>query len=149
MLIKLLGKIRTSLTSAGVGGNFTEFITDKVGRIISYPYQVRDLIATSQAELATLAEVTLLAGATGTFHDLVEITCANNSGAAVRISLRDNIAGGVVKTFDIPATNTITQTFPIPIPQNEAANSWTIQNAASGDVSGTTITVSAIFIKNI
>ena len=146
--VKIGFEARTTNPTAVANADRVDGTSDKLGRQVVWPYQVRDLIATAQASTATLAEVTLLAGAASTLHDLVEITCSNNSTVAVRISLRDNIAGGVVKTFDVPITNTITKEFTVPVPQNEAANSWTIQNAGSGDISGTDVTVSATFIKN-
>ena len=147
--IKVGFQARTTNPTAVADADRVNATADDLGRQVVWPYQVRDLIATAQAATATLAEVTLLAGAASTLHDLVEITCANNSSVAIRISLRDNLAGGVVKTFNILANDTIQQVFPTPIPQNEAANSWTIQNAGSGDISGTDITISATFIKNI
>lgn len=143
------GQARTTNPTAASDGASVSAIFDDLGRQLTTPYQVRDLVATAQASTATLAEVTLLAGAASTFHDLLEITCANNTGAAVRVSLRDATAAGVVKTFDVPANNTIQQTFPVPVPQNTAAAAWTIQNAGSGDISGTDVTVSATFVKNV
>lgn len=147
--IKIGGTARTANPTAVANATRVAASFDDVGRQLTWPYQVRDLIATAQASTATLAEVTLLQGAAGTFHDLVEITCANNTSASVRVNLRDATGGGVIKTFNIIAVDTIGQVFTVPIPQNTAAAAWTIQNAGSGDVSGTDITVSATFIKNV
>ncbi|MBI1834115.1 MAG: hypothetical protein HYR90_04820 [Candidatus Andersenbacteria bacterium] len=122
---------------------------DDLGRLIITPYQVRDLVSTAQAQTATLAEVTLLAGVAGTLLDLVYLSAANTSGAVVQLSIRDNVSGGVVETLQVPANNTIIFHPPVPIPQNEVANSWTIQNAGSGDISTTAVIVSALFIRNI
>ena len=123
---------------------------DDVGRQLMTPYQVRDLVATALAETATLAEVTLLAGGgAGVFHDLMELTCANQSGVAVTLSVRSETGAGVVKTLVLPATATQTFQFNIPVPQNTAAAAWTIQNAGSGDISTTVVSASAVFVKNV
>lgn len=145
--LKIGGQARTTNPTAVANIDRVNAIFDDIGRQITYPYQVRDLIATARVEVTTLAEGTLLAGSSGLFHDLTQITCANNCSAAVRIAIRDS--GADILTFDIPATNTITQNFSVPIPQNVVNSPWQVANTASGDVSGTTITVSAAFIKNV
>lgn len=143
------GVARTTNPTAVSDAGMVQASYDDLGRQLIVPHQVRDLVVTAQASTATLAEVTLLAGSAGVFHDLVEITCANNTSSAIRISLRDATTGGIVKTFNILASDTVAQTFPVPVPQNTAAAAWTIQNAGSGDISNTDITISATFIKNI
>lgn len=147
--VKVGGIARTANPTAVGAGDMVSASFDDVGRVVTYPYQVRDLVSTALAATSTLAEVALLAGVAATFHDLIQITLSNNSNVAVRINLRDATAGGIIKTFDIPATNTINTTFPTPVPQNVAADTWTIQNAGSGDISTTDVTVSALFIKNV
>lgn len=144
------GKSRQANPAAVTQGNELDIAYDDLGRQITMPYQVRDLVATAAADTATLAEVTLLAaGAAGVFNDLVELTCANQSGAAVTLSLRDSTGGTAIRTLVLPATATQSFRFPVPIPQNTAATIWTIQNAGTGDISGTVVSISALFIKNV
>lgn len=143
------GKSRQANPTARTQDNIVEIAYDDVGRQVMTLHQVRDLILTASASTATLAEETLLAGTAGVFNDLIELTCANNSGAAVRISIRETTGGPIVKTIDIPANNTVSRDFPVPIPQSVAATAWTIQNAGSGDTSGTVVAVSALFIRNV
>mgnify|MGYP001565714279 CR=1 FL=1 len=148
--LKIGGQARTTNPTAVGNADKVNFISDDLGKQIVNLFVVRDLIATARAETATLAEVSLLAGGgAGVFHDLVQITCANTCGAAVTLSIRDNLAGGVVETVQLGANETRELSFTVPKPQNEAANAWTIQNAGSGDTSTTAIAVSATFIKNV
>lgn len=147
--VKIGGRARQTNPTAVFDTERVEAMFDDVGRQIVAPHQVRDLVFTAQAATSTLAEVTLFTGVANVFHDLVEITCANNTSSSVRLSLRSATGGGVVKTFNILAVDTIVQTFPVPLPQGAAADTWTIQNAGSGDISTTDITVSALFVRNV
>lgn len=141
---------RTTNPTKLADGIFTPLSADAEGRLITVPYQMRDLIATAAVDTATLAEVTLLAnGGTGVFHDLVEMTCANQCSAAVTLSLRSVTAGNVLRTLVLPATATQSFRFPVPVPQDSVNNNWTIQNAGSGDISTTVVSISALFIKNL
>ena len=147
---KLAGIARTTNPPATTSGNTTDVAFDDLGRQVMTLYQVRDLVATAFAETSTLAEVTLLAnGGTGVFHDMMEITCANQTGAVVTLTVRDVTAGGTIKTLVLPASATQSYSFPIPVPQGSVNNNWTIQNAGSGDISTTVVSVSALFIKNV
>ena len=146
---KIGGVARTTNPTAVDNVDRVDASYDDLGRQLIVLHQVRDLVFTAQAATSTLAEVTLLAGVASVFHDLVEVTCANNSSVAVRLSLRSATGGGVVKTFNILANASVSQTFPVPLPQDVAADTWTIQNAGSGDTSTTDTTVSALFIRNI
>ena len=147
--VKIGGRARQTNPTAVFDTERTEATFDDVGRQIIVPFQVRDLVFTASAATATLAEVTLLAGAAGTFNDLVEITCANDSGAAVSINIRDATGAGVVKVINVPASITASRDFSIPVPQGVAAATWTIQNAGTGDISGTVVTCSALFVRNV
>lgn len=140
---------RTRRASALTGGDLAEVKCDGEARLVTFPYQVRDLRSTARASTSTLAEVELLAGVSGEFHDLLSLTCVNTSGAAVTLDIRDNRAGGVVDTMVISANDTKQLTYPGTKVQNEAGNAWTIQNAGSGDISNTVVTVSADFIDNV
>ena len=143
------GISRQTNPSATADGSAVTASFDDLGRQVITPYQVRDLVATARASTATLAEVTLLSGIASTFLYLVEIGLSNNTDVAVRINLRETTGGGVIRTFDVPANDSIQKIFLVPVPQTEAASSWTIQNAGTEDISTTDVTVSALFIKNV
>lgn len=120
-------------------------LADDVGRQLIWPYQVRDLAATAQATLSNGASTALLAaGGSGVFHDLMHITMANNSTVAASVTLKDD--GTVAKTFQVPASSTIAIDFTYPLLQGTANGGW---NADMEDITGTTVTVDATFIKNV
>ena len=114
-------------------------------------YQARELVATAYVSLANGTETTLLAGATSTFHDLASITGSNTStatlgaGTAVTVLLRDTLGGGTVASLELTDGESHTIYFNPPLPQNEAANSWTVD---MDDVTGTTVNITGLFIKN-
>ena len=147
--VRIQAKSRQSNPTPVSGNNTVDPMYDDVGRQIVVPFQVRDLIATASAATSTLAEVSLITGLTGVFHDLVEITCANASGAAVTLSVRDATAAGVVKTITVGASTTVSRDFSVPVPQGVAADTWTIQKAGSGDISDTVVSCSALFVRNV
>ena len=147
--VSIAGVARTTNPTAVADGGAVKASLDDLGRQVITPYQVRDLVATAQAETITLAAVNLLAGAASTLHDLVYLTAANTSGAAVRLDVRDSTGGGVVATLQIPANDSRILNIPVPIPQGVAADTWTITNGGSGDISDTRVVVSALFIKNV
>ena len=144
--VKVGGIARTANPTAVAAGDRVSATFDDVGRQINYPYQVRDLIATAQATLTNGTETTLLAGASGVFHDLVYIACSNSSSGTVTVDIRDATAGGVVMTIDVPANATAGVSTPVPVPQNAAADTWT---ADMGDVTNTTVKINGLFIKNV
>lgn len=119
-------------------------ISDDVGRQVNWPYQVRDLAQTASVSLTTGTAATLVAaGGTGVFHDLMHISFANNSATASVQLLQDST---VMKTIQVPASNTLSLEFTYPIPQGTANTVWT---ADMEDITGTTVTIDALFIKNV
>ena len=141
------GIARTTNPAAVADGADATPSFDKVGRQLVWPFQVRDLIATASASLSTGTETTLLAaGAAGVFHDLLEITASNNSTVAQVVSIRDATTAGVVRTITAEPNKSVSMTFPVPVIQNTAAAIWTVD---MDDVTGTTITIDALFIKNV
>lgn len=118
---------------------------DDVGRQLVVPHQVRDLVATAYVQITSGTPVTLLAGDADFFHDLVEVSFATNSTVAVtNVALKDD--GTTVRVVDIPVNDTVTLKFPVPVPQNAKGGNWTIDME---DVTGTTLDVGALFIKNV
>lgn len=145
---ELSGIARTTNPTATSDGERVNSSFDKLGRQLVIPYQVRDLVSTARATASTGAETTLFAGAASTFHDMVYVRAANTSTAAVAISIRDATGGGVVSSIVVPASDTHSSLYTVPLPQNAAGDTWTFQNTGT-DVSNTTIEVSALFLKNL
>ena len=145
--VKIGGIARTANPTAVAALDRTDAFFDTVGRQVITPYQVRGLIATAYLSLSNGTEVTLAAaGGAGVYHDLVYIMCANQSDAAADIDFRDATAGGIVFSITVPADATAGLAPAVPIPQNAAALPWT---ADMGDTTGTTVNISALFIKNV
>lgn len=146
------GVARTTNPTPVSDGSAVSASYDSLGRQIVTPYQVRDLVRTAYVQLTNGTETTLLAGVAGAFFDLVSVTCANASSAAlgaltdVNIDFRDATGGGVVASIVVQDQDTKAISFPVPIPQNTAAATWT---AKMDDVTGTTVNVTALFIRNV
>ena len=71
---------------------------------------------------------------------------AIESDATVTVDLRAVTAGNVQTSIHIPANGTAGVSLPIPIPQGETGNNWT---ADLPDVTGTTVTLSALFSREV
>ena len=144
--IKIGGIARQANPTAVAALDRVDATFDDLGRQVITPYQVRDLITTAYLALATGTETALLAGAASTFHDLVYVMGSNQSDAAVDVDFRSGTGGSVVFSLTIPADATAGVALPVPIPQTEVAQAWTADMA---DITGTTVNISALFIKNI
>lgn len=120
---------------------------DDLGRQVMTPYQVRDLVRTAYLSLANGTETTLIAAAASTFHDIMQIICANTSDGVVDLDFRSSAgASGIAFSITVPADATAGFIPIIPIPQDELAQAWTVDMA---DFSNTTVKISALFIKNV
>lgn len=144
--VKIGAQARTTNPTAVSDADRVNVIADDIGRVVNYPYQVRDLVATAQASLTTGTTQTLLAAASGVFNDLISITASNSSDQAATFDITEGNGGGVTVKFRVPANNTISLNFPAPIPASAANETW---YADLEDITGTTVTVSAVFIKNV
>lgn len=143
---KIKGIVRRNNPSAQAQGELVDPMYDSLGRQVTYPYQVRDNISTARASVANGTETTLFAGVAGTKHDLLYVSGSNDSDAAVSADIRDATGGGIITTLHIPANATEFISFPAPVPQNFAADTWTVDIP---DITGTTVNISALFIKNV
>ena len=140
------GFSRTTNPTAIADGGAIHASFDDLGRQVITPYQVRDLVSTAYLALATGTETALFAGAASTFHDVVQIVCANTSDAVVDLDFRSGTGGAVLFSITVPADNTAGFIPAVPFPQTELAQAWTVDMA---DITGTTVNISALFIKNI
>lgn len=139
---------RTTNPTAAADGATNFQTSDKLGRALNRPVQVRDLIATAYVSITGGTETTLLAaGGAGVYLDLIMITATNNSTAAVQLDIRATTAGNIIHTMYLPAsTGPVGFTPAVPWPQDNVNNNWTIDMP---DISGTTVYVSALFSKEI
>ena len=145
--VEYIGRAKTTLPSSVLDGQLVAPMFDKRGRQVFVQHTVRDLIATAQASVTTGTVTELLAGIAGTYLDLVYISFANNSDAAVNVTLKDD--GTTVRTFTVPvSTNNggfIAEKLDIPWPQSAVGGTWDVDMP---DITGTTVTVNALFAKN-
>lgn len=137
---------RTTLPTAVADSADARPKTDKIGRVWTRPISVRDLTLTAYVTLSTGTEATLLAGAAGNFLDLISIIAANTSTAAAQLDIRATTAGNIVQSLYIPANSTAGWTPPVPWPQDNQGNNWTVD---MGDVTNSNILISALFSKEI
>lgn len=147
---KVGGTAMTANPVAVAGGDIVRFVGDKIGRQLVTPFQVRDLIATAYLSKATGStfgtETTLRAGIAGEYLDLLYISLSNDSTATVKVDIRPVTAGNIVDTISIPAGDTVDKSYPVPYPQTDTGNNWTIDLP---DITGTNVAVQALFARNI
>lgn len=144
--IQMGGIARTANPTAVSGNDVVKATFDDLGRQLVRPVQVRDLIQTARATLTNGTETTLLAGSSGVFNDLIYVMAANNSDAAVSVDFRAATGANIQFTIQIPASGTAGVSLPVPIPQDVAADTWT---ADMSDITGTTVSISALFSKEV
>ncbi len=137
---------RTTNPTAKTDGADVRPKTDDLGRTLTRPMQVRDLTRTAYATLTTGTETTLRTATSGTFFDLIYILGTNNSDFAVTVDIRAETGAGIVTSIRIPANGTAGVALPVPIPQNTASATWTVDLP---DITGTTVTISALFTEEI
>lgn len=133
---------------AAVASDYVPLSADDLGRQITRPLQVRDLIATAYVSVATGTETTLLAaGGAGVFLDLIMLAASNNSTAATQLDIRAVTGGNIIHTMFLPPqTGPVGWSPPVPWPQDATNNNWTIDMP---DQTGTTVYVSALFSKEV
>ncbi len=144
--VQVGGIARTANPTAVAGNDVVKATFDDLGRQLIRPIQVRDLTTTAYTTLTNGTETALLAGAASTFHDLIYVMGANESGTAVRVDLRCGTGGAVVASIEIPGGGTAGVALPVPLPMPEVAQAWT---ADMDDYTGTTVYISGLFSKEV
>ena len=117
---------------------------DDLGRQLTRPFQVRDLINTAFVSLTTGTKTSLIGGVSGAFLDLIQISCYNDSTAATTVTLTDEST--TVMTIPAPASSVTTYNFQVPKPQSTTNVAWYVDLP---DITGTTVQVSAEFIQEV
>lgn len=117
---------------------------DDLGRQLTRPYQVRDLITTAYASLTTGTKTSLIAGVAGAYFDLVQISCYNNSDAATVVTLTDEST--TIRTIPVPASNVTHINYNVPLKQSATGVAWYVDLP---DITGTTVEVTAEFSREV
>ena len=142
--IKIGLNARTTNPTAVGDADRVNAIGDDLGRVVNWPYQVRDLINTAYASVTTGTAGLLITGVADVFLDLTQISFSNSSGAAATVTLSNDST--LVQTFVVAASTTTNYTFPAPIRCSATGGGW---NYDMTDITGTTVTIQAQFIRNI
>ncbi len=119
---------------------------DSQGRQFVAQHDVRGALVSANATITNsdAALTTLIAGDADYFLDIVEVSFANSSTAAVGIDLGND--GSIIRHVDIPAGNTVQLMFDTPLRQNTKNLPWTVDITGS-DITGSTVNVAATLIK--
>ena len=140
----LAGEARTTNPAVVLDGQEVKSRFDDLGRQLTRPYQVRDLINTAFASLTTGTKTELVAGVAGAYLDLMQMSCANNSDAATVVTITDEST--TVLSIPVAANGAVNQVFTPPKKQSATGVAW---YADLPDITGTTITINADFSQEI
>ena len=91
----------------------------------------RDHITQAIASITDTIETTILPALSGHYHDMVMITCHNDSDAAVTINIRDATGGTVRLKLTLPASEAKSWIFHTPYKQSAKNNNWTAKRPAN------------------
>ena len=141
MSIKLKGLARTTGQIPVSQGEAVDMATDDLGRQL-VRFQARDLFVTAVASLTGGTKTALATALTGELLDLYQIQYSNNSDAATTLTITDESTA--VLTIPVAASSNAIMTFDMPLPQSSTGVAW---YADLPDISGTTITINALFTR--
>lgn len=144
--VKVGGIARQTNQTAFADGDRTNISTDDLGRQVTRPIQVRDLLATAYTTVSTGTETTILTAGAGTFLDCIWMMFANTSGVAQQVDIRCTSAGNIIHSVMIPASATVGWVPPIPWPQDATGNAWTVDGP---DNTNSSILVTSLFTKEV
>jgi len=144
--VKMGGKARTANPTAVANNDRVDAFYSDVGMQVMRPIQVRDLLLTAYVVLSNGTETDLLDGTSSQFHDLIYIMGANTSDAAVTVEVRSGTANSVQLALEIPANATQGVSLPVPIPQSEADQAWTVDMP---DITNSTVNITGLFTNDI
>lgn len=138
---------RTTNPTAVADGADVRPKADKLGRQLTRPYQVRDLIVTSYVTLTNGTETTLATASAAGFLDLIYVMAANASTTAQQVDIRAVSGGNIIASLWVPGNGTAGVSFSMPFPQDATGNAWTAKSTA--DASSSNVLVSALFTKEV
>lgn len=146
---KIGGVARTTNPTAVDNTDRVSASFDDLGRQVTWPFQVRDLLTTGFATLTRGTETEVVAAVASTLTDIVTITGANTSSIAQNINIRVGTGGSVVDSLTIPVTSSISKSYAVPLLSSEVAQAWTAQNTTQSDLSDSPVTITMVGMKNI
>lgn len=160
------GKVNLTNPTKYADGTVGTQMLDQIGRPVVTPFQVRGLLKTAFISLVAGSgvntETTIAAGAAGEYLDLVYISASTTSlfvadstvsptaQGSILIDIRASTGGGIITNLSIPPADrggTAIFAPTIPWPQADVNAAWTVK-ASNQDLSGTDITLTALFARN-
>lgn len=107
-------------------------------------HETRSNIYTAAASVTNGTATSLIAADADYFTDIIEVTLSSNTTVAgVQVSLLQD--GSVVRTVQVPQNSTLQLLFDAPLAAIRKNTVWAVDME---DISGTTVTVGARFIKS-
>lgn len=150
MSVKLKALVKNSTTqNAATHHDIGDVSIDKVGRIITTPFQIRELLFTAFATLTRGTETSLITGNGVNKFDIVSITGANTSGIAQNVDIRFGTAGAIIDSLTVGATATTNKQYAVPLIASEIDQSITATNSTAGEHSDSPVSITITGIKNI
>lgn len=140
---KIQGQAITRFPVVTANGEFANATFDDLGRQL-IRFQARDLFTTATASLTGGTKTALATATTGEYLDLFQIQYSNNSDAATTLTVSDEST--TVLTIPVPASKSEVMTFNFPLLQSATGVAWYVDLP---DISGTTITINAMFTREI
>lgn len=117
---------------------------DSSGRQFMAIHETRSNIYTAAASVTNGTATSLIAADADYFTDIIEVTLSSNTTVAgVQVSLLQD--GSVVRTVQVPQNSTLQLLFDAPLAAIRKNTVWAVDME---DISGTTVTVGARFIKS-
>lgn len=113
--------------------------------VFDYPI-TRESIVQNSITLTDTTETTLIAAATGMYHDLTLLMISNTSASKIRVDFRDTDSGSVIFSVEVAADGGGNNPpFKVPVLQTTANTNW--RATLSGSV--TDIRIFAQAIKHV
>lgn len=142
----LLAKIANP--TAATDGNIVGAMGDKLGRQVFVIGNVRDNKANSFTTItSSIVETTIIGAITSTFIDVYGVIIENTSATGTKVTFKDSTAGTTQFEIYVPATDV--RGFMLPssdgYKQTTVNTNWT----ATCGTSVASITISALYVKNI
>lgn len=105
-------------------------------------FRIRGIVKTGYATITNGTEQSLLAGTSGKFHDLLQISFANTSDQIIDVTLKED--GTTVQTYVLAANQSYNFNFSQPVPSSDKNRAWTVD---ASDTNNSTIYIQALFVE--
>lgn len=137
------GQARTTNPTAASDGQIVRLTLDKLGRTVTSPHQIRELVADAAATItSSTSAATLVAATASTYNDLISITLVNTSATGTVVQILDDDGSTVRWTGYAPPTDMRGIVFPVVLKQAATNVTWKWKTVTS--VASVTATVQVV-----